>query len=159
MGVPLGVTVLRRSHHGKMLKVWPTCELSDMLQTTAETVLRLQHQHAADVAALQHQLQLLAALTHPDPPPQPWQLNLRAEALKYFLTELDPEATPATQGDPAGLTSQGPAKPKLFAAGLGLGPDVPKFLRWDEAVELHDVSLQELEGQVRVERACLGGLI
>lgn len=109
-----------------------------------ETVRQLQQQHAAELAAAQRQLQLLEALTHPEPEPKPWQLNLRAETLRYFLTEL--EAEPSAQGS-AGPAA-GPSKPKLFAAGLGLGPEVPKFLRWDEPVEVVDVSLQELEEQV-----------
>jgi hypothetical protein len=95
-------------------------------------------------------------MAQPDPQPKAWQLNLRAEASKYFLTELEIESDPA---DPAaqGLGNQPPVatglsagrtKPKLFAAGLGLGPTVPKFLRWDQPVEVHDVSLQDLEQQV-----------
>lgn len=42
-----------------------------------------------------------------------------------------------------------PPKPKLFVAGLGLGPEAPKFLRWDQPVEVHDVALHDLEQQVR----------
>lgn len=61
------------------------------MQNTAETVRQLQQQHAAETAALQRQIQLLAALAQPDPVPQPWVLNLRAEASKYFLTELETE--------------------------------------------------------------------
>jgi hypothetical protein len=121
-----------------------TAAVCSFLQSTAETVRQLQQQHAAELAAVQRQLQLLEALTHHDPDPKPWQLNLRAETLRYFMTEL--EAEPSAQGltNPAA----GPPKPKLFAAGLGLGSEVPKFLRWDQPLEVLDVSLQELEAQV-----------
>lgn len=132
------------------------------MQSTAETVRQLQQQHASQLADLQRQLQLLTAMAQPDPQPRPWQLNLRAEASKYFLTELEIESDPADPAESAaqGLGGQPPAaagfsagrpKPKLFAAGLGLGPEVPRFLRWDQPVEVHDVSLQVLEQQVRLE--------
>jgi len=107
-------------------------------------VQQLQQQHAAELAALQRQLQLLSALAQPESDPKPWQLNLRTEACRYFLTEL--EADPFAQDQCQGSGAQ---RPKLFAAGLGLGPDVPRFLRWDEQMEVHDVSLQDLEQQVR----------
>jgi hypothetical protein len=112
-----------------------------LLQSTAETVWQLQQQHAQQVAGLQRQVQVLAALALPEPAPKAWQLNLKADASKYFLTELDADPTAQALGS-------GPAKPKLFAMGLGWGADVPRFLRWDAAVEVRDVSLQDLEQQV-----------
>jgi hypothetical protein len=124
------------------------------LQSTAEAVRKLQQQHAAQLAGCQRQLQLLDALAQPEPCPKPWQLNLRTEACKYFLTELDTDPTAAaaqgSQDAGSGFSGAGagPAKPKVFVAGLGLGPEVPRFLRWDEPVEVHDVSLQDLEQQV-----------
>jgi hypothetical protein len=108
-------------------------------------VRQLQQQHAAELAAAQRQLQLLEALTHPEPDPKPWQLNLRAETLRYFMTEL--EAEPSAQGSAGSAAA--PSKPKLYAAGLGLGPEMPKFLRWDQPVEVADVGIQDLEAQVR----------
>lgn len=116
----------------------------------------MQQQHASQLADLQQQLQLLEALAQPDPCPKPWQLNLRAEASKYFLTELDTDPTAQGSGDAAAGLSAGPPKPKLFATGLGLGPEVPKFLRWDQPVQVHDIGLQELEQQVRQMCICMG---
>lgn len=148
-------------------------------QSTSETVHQLLQQHSATVAALQRRLQLLSALAQPDPAPQPWHLNLRTEATHYFLTELpdldsqldsDRSMSQASQQGPDAAAaaaagslsgsggarlgqrqqSQRGAKPKLFAEGLGLGPDVPRFLRWDEPVELQELSCQETERQVGV---------
>lgn len=123
------------------------------LQSTAETVRQLQQRHASQLAHCQRQLQLLTALAQPEPCPKPWQLNLRTEACKYFITELETDPTAAAAqglGDAwSGFDGVGtPPKSKVFVAGLGLGPEVPRFLRWDEPVEVHDVILQDLEQQV-----------
>lgn len=153
-------------------------------QSTAEAVRQLQQRHASETAALHRQLQLLSAFVSPDPAPQPWQLNLRTEASRYFLTELEVEPTDAQlllpddsgggyadDGSAAAAADDNTAStglrgilssssssnrqqrqqagPKLYASGLGLGADVPRFLRWDQPVELHDIStMQQLEQQV-----------
>jgi hypothetical protein len=111
-------------------------------QATSETVKQLLQQHAATVAAMQRQLQLLQTASLPDPAPQPWQLNVRTEASSYFITEG--ALNPSDEG--SGLLN--PSRPKTFAEPLGLGPSVPRFLRWDESVELAEVGLQELLQQV-----------
>lgn len=79
-------------------------QLADACKSTAETVRQLQQQHAAEIAALQRHAQLLAALVQPDPAPQPWAVNLRAEASKYFLTELETEPS----GQPLTRVTLGP---------------------------------------------------
>lgn len=125
----------------------PAQALAETCNSTAEMVRQLQQQHAAEVAALQRQVQVLVALTQPDPIPKPWQLNLQQETSKYFLTELPEQQQDAGA---AGARQAGTTpKPKLFASGLGLAASVPRFLRWDQPVELHEASLQDVEQQVR----------
>lgn len=112
----------------------------------------MQQQHAADAALLQRHLLLLSALVQPEPSPKPWHLNLRTEALKYFITELDMEDMDlGTDGTSAvSLDNHQRCQPqaKLLTHGLGLGSAVPRFLRWDQSVELKDCSVQETELQV-----------
>jgi hypothetical protein len=91
---------------------------------------------------MQRQLQLLQAASLRDPSPQPWRLNVRTEASSYFITEG--ALNPSDEGS-GGLS---PSRPKTFAEPLGLGSSVPRFLRWDESVELSEVGLQELLQQV-----------
>jgi hypothetical protein len=91
---------------------------------------------------MQRQLQILQAASLPEPAPQPWQLNVRTEASSYFITEG--ALNPSDEG--SGVLN--PSRPKVFAEPLGLGLSVPRFLRWDESVELAEVGLQQLQQQV-----------
>jgi hypothetical protein len=112
-------------------------------QATSETVKQLLQQHAATVSAMQRQLHLLQASSLPDPAPQPWQLNVRTETSSYFITEG--ALNPSDEGS-GGVNPT--SNPKVFAEPLGLGPNVPRFLRWDESVELAEVGIEELQQQV-----------
>ncbi|KAF6254813.1 hypothetical protein COO60DRAFT_282105 [Scenedesmus sp. NREL 46B-D3] len=114
--------------------------LADSCKATCKTLEQLLQQHTATMSAMQRQLQLLQAASRPDTAPQPWRLNVRTEASSYFITE--------GALNPSDEVSGKPSRPKVFAEPLGLGPGVPKFLRWDEPVELTEVALQELQQQV-----------
>lgn len=118
------------------------------MQSTAEAVKQLQQQHLETITALQRQLNLLIALNQPDPAPKPWILSLRTETSAYFITEgaLNPSSTLDYEGSTLGANPN--AKPKLFAEGLGLSSRVPRFLRWDEAVEVQECRLEDLQQQI-----------
>ncbi|KAF8057668.1 hypothetical protein HT031_006017 [Scenedesmus sp. PABB004] len=117
--------------------------LADECKGTAEALRRLQAQHAAALAAQARHARLLAALAAPEPAPAPWRLSLRTEAVAFFVTEgagLDPPQQPGAGAERA--------QPALFAEGLGLGPDVPAFLRWEGPVPLRELGLAEARSAV-----------
>lgn len=103
--------------------------------STADAVHQLISQHQQQQATLQSQLQLTAALLHDDPPPRQWGLSLHVESSNYFITEGSEPSTGAV------------VAPR--AAALGLGVDVPRYLRWCEGpVQLQQMSLTQLEDQI-----------
>lgn len=110
---------------------------------TAQAVRQLRHQHADALAAQRRQVALLSALAAPEPLPRQWQLTVDVPNVVAFLTELT-DADPQAAAD-ANADAQ---QHKVRVRGLGLGRDVPRFLRWDQAVDVEALSLQELEREV-----------
>lgn len=139
----VGMMLHTRARESALACSWltgsPLSATAAFLQTTSEAVHQLLQQHSATIAALQRQLLLLQALSQPDPAPKAWDLCLRTEALTYFITEaaLDPQETGSNS-----------SQPKLFAEPLGLGAQVPRFLRWDGSIELQEMGQQQLHEQI-----------
>lgn len=101
---------------------------------------------AQALAQTQQWLQLATALAAPDPAAQAWQLNLTVDSSCYFLTEgaaAGLEQLQVLAGEVADQQQQ------LRASPLGLGPQVPKLLRWaGELLPLLPLSVEELEQMV-----------
>lgn len=99
--------------------------------STSARITHLLHLHAHETARLQRALRAAAALVTPDPPASDWRLLVSVESSRYFLTEGSslPLHAQAQAADGSGV----PPAPREFAAPLGLGAHVPRFLRRDEA--------------------------
>jgi hypothetical protein len=107
--------------------------------STAGRIAALLEARARERAEARAARLLAQQLAAPDPPAAPWALNVSVEAHACFLTEG------------ATLLPPPPAPPREFAAPLGVGGDVPRFLRRPAAagqVALAPVGREDVEAAV-----------
>ncbi|GAX74229.1 hypothetical protein CEUSTIGMA_g1678.t1 [Chlamydomonas eustigma] len=94
---------------------------------------------------LEDQVQATKMLEHvlvPDPLPKMIQLSVVTDSSAYFLTEASDD-----HGHHNSETEPGPS---LAAEGLGVGPDIPRCLRWPakQMVTMRPLSLQATEALI-----------
>ncbi|KAG1666393.1 hypothetical protein FOA52_006502 [Chlamydomonas sp. UWO 241] len=86
--------------------------------------------------------ELLSALLLPDPLPQPLTLSVTTDQSAYFITEAEEDGGAGEVA--AGDNADARAPLMLSAAGLGVGPAVPRALRWPTgdpvSMEAHDLA-------------------